>query len=157
MKEGNNMSKGKSPSNADAVNKVYVPTYSITQPTPSYAKEKNTTPTYASYSTEAQLLIDKNKIESEICTNIMLGVAQLREGITLIESQKNSLTKDDWDSDSDESYKEYLGNFLNYMNEVTGFFEALSKKIINDAEVFEELDNYIRKIVDSGTDIAGWR
>jgi argonaute-like protein implicated in RNA metabolism and viral defense len=154
-----NKTYGTSPSTGDVVNKVYTPSYSITQPTPSYAKTSanKITPTHASYSTGAELLIDKGKIESEICVNIMLGVTQLKEGIKVIETKKSSLSKEDWDSDSDETYKEYLDNFLNYMNEVSGFFEALSQKIINDAEVFEELDSYINKIISSGADIAGWR
>lgn len=155
----NNNIYGTSPSTGDVVNKVYTPSYSITQATPSYAKTSTTkaTPTHASYSTGAELLIDKSKIESEICVNIMLGVTQLKEGIKVIETKKSSLSKEDWDSDSDETYKEYLDNYLNYMNEVSGFFEALSQKIINDAEIFEELDSYINKIISSGADIAGWR
>ncbi|WP_430597820.1 hypothetical protein [Enterococcus sp. AZ177] len=146
----------------DGISKVYTPSYSsISQPTPAYANgiqaQTKSKPTQASYTRGAELLIDKSKIESEICVNIMLGVTQLKEGIKVIENKKNSLTKDVWDSDSDESYKEYLENFLAYMNEVSSFFEALSKKIINDAEVFEELDSYINNVISSGANIANWR
>lgn len=151
--------ENKSPTTGDLLSKVYIPTHSITQPTPSYAggTKAKTVPTQASYNMNAGILIDKGKIESEICANIMLGVAQLKEGIKGIETKQKALTTDIWDSDSDDSYKEYLENFITYMNEVSGFFETLSKKIINDAEVFEELDSYINKIISSEANIADWR
>lgn len=157
--KSNFFGQGNAPTTGDVLSKVYIPTHSITQPTPSYAggiKAKNV-PTQASYNMDAGVLIDKGKIESEICANIMLGVAQLKEGIKGIETKKKALTTDIWDSDSDDSYKEYLENFITYMNEVSGFFESLSKKIINDAELFEELDSYINKIISSEANIADWR
>lgn len=149
----------KSPTTGDAVNKVYIPTHSITQPTPSYAGgyKPKISETKASYEMGAGILIDKGKIETEICTNIMLGLTQLQEGVKLIESKKNSLTEKDWKSESYESYREYVDNFLVYMNEITGFFEALSKKIIGDATLFEELDSYINKVISSETNISSWR
>lgn len=154
--------QGNSKQTGDGVSKVYTPGYSsLANPTPAYANgiqaQAKSKPTQASYTKGAELLIDKGKIESEICVNIMLGVTQLKEGIKVIETKKNALTKDVWDSDSDDSYKEYLENFLAYMNEVSGFFEALSKKIINDAQLFEELDSYINQVISSGANIASWR
>ncbi|ALS36616.1 argonaute-like protein implicated in RNA metabolism and viral defense [Enterococcus rotai] len=147
------------PTTGDVINKIYTPSYSSTQPTPSYAGgyKPKAAETKASYAMGAGVLIDKGKIETEICTNIMLGLAQLQEGVKLIESKKSALTKEDWDSDSDESYKEYVENFLTYMMEVTGFFESLSKKIISDATLFEELDSYINKVISSGANISSWR
>ncbi|MFD2386154.1 hypothetical protein [Enterococcus rivorum] len=74
----------------DVISKAYTPTYSITQPTPSYAGgySPKVTETRESYATGARILVDKNKIESEICVNIMLGLTQVREGIKAIEQQK---------------------------------------------------------------------
>lgn len=77
--------------------------------------------------------------------------------IFYIESKKNSLTEKDWKSESYKSYREYVDNFLVYMNEITDFFEALSQKIIGDATLFEELDSYINKVISSETNISSWR
>ncbi|MBO0447771.1 MULTISPECIES: hypothetical protein [Enterococcus] len=149
----------KVPTNADAASKVYIPTYSTTQPTPSYAGgyAPKVAETRESYAAGARILIDKNKVETEICVNIMLGLTQIKEGITSIKNQKETLTDEDWASDSDDSYREYVENFLAYMKEVESFFETLSKKIINDADTFSQLDAYISKIVNSDSDISSWR
>lgn len=147
------------PTSEDVANKVYTPTYSITQPTPSYAGgySPKTSETRESYAVGARVLIDKNKVETEICVNIMLGLTQVKEGIKSIETQKSSLSADDWSSDSDASYREYVDDFLAYMKEVESFFETLSKKIMSDADTFSQLDAYISNIVSSGSDISGWR
>lgn len=147
------------PTNGDVVNKIYTPTHSITQPTPSYAggSSPKASETRESYAAGARLLVDKNKVETEICVNIMLGLTQVQEGIKAIETQKSSLSDDDWTSDSDESYRSYVDDFLAYMKEVESFFETLSKKIMSDADTFSQLDAYISKIVNSETDISSWR
>jgi argonaute-like protein implicated in RNA metabolism and viral defense len=104
-----------------------------------------------------KIAIDKGALQSEVCANIMIGLAQVKEGVKKIKSKKDSLSDSDWDSDSDDSYREYVDNFVSYMTEVSGFFEALSKRIVNDAEIFEEMNTYISNAIRSEIDISNWR
>lgn len=104
-----------------------------------------------------KIAIDKGVIQSEICANIMIGLAQVKDGVKKIKSKKDSLTDDDWDSDSDDSYREYVENFVSYMTEVSGFFEGLSKRVVKDAELFEEMNDYISNAINSNINISNWR
>lgn len=103
------------------------------------------------------ILVDADKVESEIYSKIMLGIKQVEEGIKIIKSQKQSVNADVWDSLARSSYIEYLTGYISYMEEVHRFFETLAKKIINSTEIFQEMEAEISRTIDAGADISGWR
>lgn len=114
--------------------------------------------TYGGYQAQVSgILVDKDQLQQLVCENIMLGLHQVKEGLQAIKKQKGEINDDVWKSDSVDSYKTYLDDYQSYINEVSGFFEVLSKKVINDAEVFEALDRKINEVIASGSDISGWR
>ncbi|MDZ5760158.1 hypothetical protein RAK27_16090 [Carnobacterium maltaromaticum] len=100
-----------------------------------------------------EIFMDKGKIQAEICTKIMIGLAQLKEGKKKIKSLKDNITPEIWTSNSSETYKNFIDEYVTYLEVIIEFFEELSKKIIDNAETFEEMD----KLMSTQLNFETWR
>ncbi|CRH18379.1 hypothetical protein ACN6J9_00090 [Carnobacterium maltaromaticum] len=100
-----------------------------------------------------EIFMDKGKIQAEICTKVMIGLAQLKEGKKEIKKLKDNITPEIWTSNSSETYKNFIDEYVSYLEVIIEFFEELSKKIIDNAETFEEMD----KLMSKQLNFESWR
>ncbi|WP_413517642.1 hypothetical protein [Carnobacterium maltaromaticum] len=92
-----------------------------------------------------QILMDKAGISDNICLNIRIGICQIDKGKTILSEIKGNITDDVWNSESGKEYLRYLESYEKYIGDVSKFFDNFSKKLIKNAEVFEELDALLNK------------
>ncbi|KRN54842.1 hypothetical protein [Carnobacterium divergens] len=92
-----------------------------------------------------QILMNKVKIQEDICLNILIGTNQIKEGKKILGEIKGNITEDIWKSKSAKEYQKYLEQYELYIDQLAQFFNNFSKKLIDNAEVFEELDTLMQK------------